>query len=142
MSQLRKNKEFIMEYINTVSGKVKSREMLEKYNADPGLVDNILFFDSIFPAYLVCIDEILAEGDRVMVRARLKGRHQGAFLGIEATGREVEVPYVVGYEIQNNKIIHSWLIADNLAFVEQLKEKDHRVTNTQTSKKENQNNLL
>jgi predicted ester cyclase len=120
MSQLKKNKEFIMEYINAVSGSLKTRELLEKYNTDPGLVDNILFMDSVFPKYEVLVDEILAEGDRIMVRARLKGRHDGEFLGIPATHREVVAPYVVGYEVHNNKITHSWLIADLLKLVEQL----------------------
>lgn len=120
MDQLKKNKEFILEYINSVSGKVKTRAMLEKYNADPGLVDNILFFDSVFPAYDVRIDELLAEGDRVMVRARLHGWHKGEFLGIAPTHKEIEMPYVVGYEILNRKVVHSWLISDMLPLLEQL----------------------
>lgn len=109
-----------MEYINATSGSLKTRELLEKFNGDPGLVDNILFMDSVFPKYEVLVDEILAEGDRVMVRARLKGRHEGEFLGIPATHREVEVPYVVGYEVHRKKITHSWLISDLLKMVEQL----------------------
>lgn len=120
MNQLKKNKEFIMEYINATSGSLKTRELLERYNGDPGLVDNILFMDSVFPKYEVLVDEILAEGDRVMVRARLKGIHGGEFLGIPATYKQVEAPYVVGYEVQNNRITHSWLISDLLKIIEQI----------------------
>lgn len=112
-----------MSYINAISGEVKTRQLLEKYNADPGLVENILFFDEIFPRYEYFPDEIFAEGDRVMVRARLKGKHEGEFLGASPTHKEIEFPFVVGYEIHNQKIIHSWLIADNLILVEQLKGK-------------------
>ena len=120
MNQQKKNKEFIMEYINAGSGKIKTRELLEKYNGDPGLVDNILFIESVFPKYEIGVDEVLAEGDRVMIRARLKGKHEGEYLGMPATHREVEVPYVVGYEVRNNRIMHSWLISDLLKMVEQL----------------------
>lgn len=120
MNQLKKNKEFIIRYINAMSGNLKTRELLEKYNADSALVDNILFMDSVFPKYEVLIDEILAEGDRVMVRARLKGKHEGDFLGIPATHKEVETPYVVRYEVHNNKITNSWLISDSLSLVQQL----------------------
>lgn len=120
MSQLKKNKEFIMEYINAASGNIKTRELLEKYNGDPGLVDNILFMDSVFPKYEILVDEILAEGDRVMVRARISGVHGGEFLGIPATYKKVEAPYVVGYEVHNNRITHSWLISDLLKIIEQL----------------------
>lgn len=120
MSQLKKNKEFIMEYINAISGKPKPRELLEKYNADPGLVQHILFFDSVFPCYEYWPDEIMAEGDRVIVRARLKGKHEGEFLGIAPTSKEIEIPFTVGYEIRNKKIVHSWLIADMLPMMDKL----------------------
>jgi predicted ester cyclase len=113
-----------MEYINAISGKIKTRELLEKYNGDPGLVETIIFFDKVFPQYEYLVDEILAEGDRVIVRARTKAKHEAEFLGIPATHREVNFPFVVGYEIQNRKIIHSWLIPDYLTLMDQLKGKD------------------
>ncbi len=69
-----------------------------------------------------------AEGDRVIVRARTKARHEAEFLGIPATLREVNFPFVVGYEIQDKKIVHSWLIPDYLTLMEQLKGKD-KLTN-------------
>lgn len=120
MNQLKKNKELIIEYINAMSGQPKTRERLEKYNADPGLIDYILFIDSVFPNYEVLADEILAEGDRVILRARLKGMHEGEMMGFAPTHKEVEYPFVVGYEIRNNKITHSWVIADNLILAERL----------------------
>ncbi len=123
MDQAKKNKQFILEYVNAISGKMKTREILEKYNADPGLVETIMFIDSVFPRYVYDIDEILAEGDRVVVRARLRAKHEAEFLGIPATHKQVDYPFVVGYEIQNDKILHSWLIPDNLFLLEQLKEK-------------------
>lgn len=123
MNQLKKNKEFIMEYINAISGKTKTRELLEKYNADLGLVETIMFFDNVFPQYEYNMEEMLAEGDRVIVRARAKARHEAEFLGIPATHKEVDFPFVVGYEIQDRKIVHSWLIPEYLTLLEQLKGK-------------------
>lgn len=123
MVKAKENKVFIMEYINAISGKIKTRELLEKYNADRGLVETIMFFDSVFPQYEYNVDEILAEGDRVIVRARTKATHEAEFLGIPATHKEVDFPFVVGYEIQDRKIIHSWLIPDYLILLEQLKGK-------------------
>jgi len=123
MNQLKKNKEFIMEYINAISGKTKTRELLEKYNADLGLVETIMFFDNVFPQYEYNVEEMLAEGDRVIVRARTKARHEAEFLGIPATHKEVDFPFVVGYEIQDRKIVHSWLIPEYLTLLEQLKGK-------------------
>lgn len=109
-----------MEYFNAMSGQVKTRERLGKYNADPGLIEYILFIDSVFPKYEVFADEILAEGDRVIVRARLRGMHEGEMMGFPPTHKEIEYPFVVGYEIHNNKIVHSWVIAENLILAERL----------------------
>lgn len=121
MDQQKKNKQFILEYITAMSGQVKTRELLEKYNADAGLIGNILFKENIFPRYEVTIQEMVAEGDRVVVLATFKGIHQGEWLGISPTHKEVTYTFAVGYEVRNNKIINSWLVADNLALVDQLK---------------------
>jgi predicted ester cyclase len=120
MNQVKKNKEFIMEYINAMSGQEKTRERLEQYNSDPGLVEYIMFIDSVFPKYEVIADEILAEGDRVIMRARLRGMHEGELMGYAATHKEIEYPFVVGYEVHNRKIVKSWVIADNLLLAERL----------------------
>lgn len=121
MDQQKKNKQLIIEYVTATSGQVKTRELLEKYNDDAGLIDNILFKESIFPCYEVGVLEIVAEGDRVVLLAKFKGIHKGEWLGMTPTNKEVSYTFAVGYEIRNNKIIHSWLVADNLAIIEQLK---------------------
>jgi SnoaL-like polyketide cyclase len=121
MDQQKKNKQLIIEYLTATSGQPKTRELLEKYNDDEGLIGNILFKESIFPLYEVDILEIIAEGDRVVLLAKFKGTHKGEWLGIAPTNKEVNYTFAVGYEIRNNKIVRSWLVADNLAIVEQLK---------------------
>ncbi len=120
MDQSKKNKEFIIRYINSLGGLVKTREMCEIYISDNGLIEHILFFDGVFPKYEMLIDEITGEGNRVIVRARLKGKHEGDLNGIPPTHKEVLFPFVVGYEIENNKIISHWLLADQMMLMEQL----------------------
>lgn len=119
--QQKKNKQLIIEYITATSGQTKTRELLEKYNEDKGLIGNILFKENIFPRYELHIQEMVAEGDRVVVLGKFKGIHKGEWLGIAPTNKEVTYTIVVGYQIRNNKIVNSWLVADNLAIVEQLK---------------------
>ena len=84
------------------------------------MIEHIIFFDTVFPNYEIFADEMTAEGNRVVVRARLKGRHEGEFNGIPATYRHVDFPFVVSYEIENNIIVDHWLIADQMALMEQL----------------------
>ena len=120
MEQQKKNKEFIINYLNAVGGVPKTRELLEKYMTDEALIGHIQFFETAFPGYEVYIDELTADGNRVIVKARTKGVHLGDLGGIPATFKEVDFPFVVAYEIENNMIISHWMIADQMALMEQL----------------------
>jgi predicted ester cyclase len=120
MDTLQKNKELVIEYFNSLSGVKKTRKLMEKYLSDDRLIEHIEFFDTAFPAYEIFADEITAEANRVVVRARLKGRHEGELNGIPPTYKNVEFPFAISYEIENNKIINHWLIADQMMLMEQL----------------------
>jgi predicted ester cyclase len=120
MSQQSKNKEFIIEYFNALSGKEKPRQLVEKYVSDVALTEHIEFFESVFPLYEIFAHEMLAEGNKVMVKAGFKGRHEGDFNGIPPTYKMVELTSAIVYEIANNKIISHWLVADQMTLMEQL----------------------
>ena len=120
MEQEQKNKQFIIEYVNAISGNIKTREMIEDCVTDNNLIEHILFFDSVLPRYELFIDEITAEDNRVIILSRVKGRHEGEFNGMPPTYKNIEVSAAVGYQIENNKIVSHWLIADQLSLLEQL----------------------
>ncbi len=120
MNQTKKNKEFVIRYFNAISGEIKSRELCEKYINDNSLTEHILFFDSVFPRYEIFIDELTGEGNRIIVRSRMKGKHKGELNGIPPTNKEVFFPFVIGYEIENEKIQSHWLLADQMMLMEQL----------------------
>jgi predicted ester cyclase len=120
MNQVKKNKEFVIGYFNAISGVVKNRELCEKYITDEQLIQHILFFDGAFPRYEMFIDEITGEENRIVVRGRFKGKHEGVLNGIPPTHKEVFFPFVIGYEIEKHKIISHWLIADQVKLMEQL----------------------
>ena len=120
MEQLKQNKEFVIRYYNALSGVTKTKELVERFTSDEELIGHIAFFDSAFPKYELLADEMTAEGNRVVVKARFKGCHEREFNGISPTHRSVNFPFVISYEIENGKIVHHWLIADMMAMMEQL----------------------
>ena len=65
-------------------------------------------------------DEMISEGNKIMVRARLIGKHEGLFGDIMPSYRSVNFPFVVTYMIKNQKIVSHWLIADQMVLMEQL----------------------
>lgn len=120
MSQLTKNKEFVLEYFKAISGVIKTPALVNQYVDDPELRDHIEFFDSVLPRYGIFADEMTAEENRVVVRAHCKGNHEGEFKGIPPTYKKVDFAFAICYVIENRKIVHHWLIADQVTFMEQL----------------------
>jgi predicted ester cyclase len=61
-----------------------------------------------------------SEGKRVVVQARLKGTHRGDFGGLPPTHKTVDFPFAIRYEIEDNKIVSHWMLADRMGLMEQL----------------------
>ncbi len=120
MDQQRKNKEFIINYLTAVSGVEKTRELLEKYMTDEALISHIEVFETAFPKYDLFIDEMTAEDKRIIIKARVSGTHLGDLGGIAPTYKTVDFPVIVAYEIENEKIVSHWMLADQMKLMEQL----------------------
>ena len=73
-----------------------------------------------FPDSSILVDDVIAEGDKVTVRHRLQGTHQGEFQGIPPTGRQVEVGGIVIFRIENGMVAEAWLNADIMGMMQQL----------------------
>ena len=120
MEQQKKNKEFIARYFNAISGAEKTHQLCMEFMTDMELAEHIAFFDTVFPRYEIFADEMVAEDNKVVVRAHMKGRHEGELNGIPPTHRDVEFSFAISYEISDGKIVNHWLIADQVALMEQL----------------------
>jgi hypothetical protein len=120
MTQTEKTKRFILSYWNAVSGHPKTEELIRRYVDDERLVNHILFFESLFPEYELVPKEVIAENDKVFVQANLKAKHSGVIDSIPATGRKIEAPFAIGYQVRNNRIVNFWAIADQMDLLEQL----------------------
>jgi predicted ester cyclase len=120
MNQAKENKAFVLDYFNAVSGIEKTRESLAQWVLDPVLIEHKLFFESAFPKYEVFAEEMTSEGNRVVVRTRMKGRHEGQFGDIMPSYRDVDFTFIISYTIENQKIVSHWLVADQMVLLEQL----------------------
>lgn len=120
MDHAEHNKQFFMRYHSAVSGHVKTRELIEQFVEDEKLIEHILFFEKLFPEYATVLDDLIAEGDKVFVRARVVGQHTGETEGIPATNQNVNTPFALGYTIRNDRIVNFWAIADQMELMEQL----------------------
>lgn len=121
MLQEKQNKEFLIRYFNAMSTAPELTEtLLKEYITDEQLIAHILFFNSVFPNYEIYTEQIIAEGNKVVVKGSMRGRHEGTLNGIPPTHKKVDFPLVICYQIENEKIVQHWLIADQMKLLEQL----------------------
>jgi predicted ester cyclase len=73
-----------------------------------------------FPGSLHKIEDILVEGDRVMLRARLQGRHTGAFRAIPATDAPIDVRVARWFRLEDGKIAEHWALLDTIGLFRQI----------------------
>jgi predicted ester cyclase len=78
-----------------------------------------------FPDLRVKIEDIVAEGDLVAVRARWSGTHRGAFplMPIPVTNRTFEFTGMVFWRIREGRIVERWATVDRLGLQQQLTAK-------------------
>jgi steroid delta-isomerase-like uncharacterized protein len=77
-------------------------------------------FRRAFPDLHAEIEDIFASGDRVAVRLRMRGTHEGEYLGIPATGRAVSYVSHEFYRIENGLIAEEWICSDTASLFRQI----------------------
>jgi len=65
-------------------------------------------FRGAFPDVNVSVDDTIGEGDMVVARCSVRGRHTGHHLGFEATNAPVQFDGVAITRIENGKIVEAW----------------------------------
>jgi predicted ester cyclase len=58
------------------------------------------------------VDDLIAEGDRVVVRWRLLGTHKGEFRGIAPTGRPITLKGIAIYRVESGQLMERWVVSD------------------------------
>ena len=66
------------------------------------------------------LEDMIAEGDRVVVRWTNHNVHHGPFMGIPATGKSAIVSGINIYLLRNGKLAENWDVFDALSLFQQL----------------------
>lgn len=112
------NKLFIRRYFDTFNqgGGTAVADIV----ADPHLKEHIAFFEVAFPGYQLTAKEMVAEGDKVVVDAAMQGVHKGELMGHPPTGKQVDVPFIIIYQLSGGKIVNHHMVADQVSLMQQL----------------------
>ena len=77
-------------------------------------------YAAAFPDFLITIDELIAEGDKVAFRYGFKGTHKGKLGELAASGKPVTVSGIGIYQIASGKIAEGRLEWDRTSLQEQI----------------------
>jgi predicted ester cyclase len=89
---------------------------------------------SAFPDLTRSIEDMIAEGDKVVTRSVMKGTHTGNLPNIPATNRQIDVECIVINRVQDGEIVEGWESYDSLGMYLQL-EVIHMVSTLGKSRK-------
>jgi predicted ester cyclase len=77
-------------------------------------------FRQAFPDLQIEIDKLVATEDRVAGRLIQRGTHQGEFMGIAPTGKQVDFTEISLVRMENGKIVETWFETDGMRLMQQL----------------------
>lgn len=66
------------------------------------------------------IEDMVAEGEKVLVRLRVRGTHGGDLMGIAATGRKIDIGVLDLFQFRGGRLIEHWASLDNLGLLRQI----------------------
>ena len=85
-----------------------------------GLKQTIARQRAAFPDLQVTIEDLIAEGDKVVIRRTIRGTHKGEFQGIAPTDKQTALASIAIFRIDDGKIKEIWQVNDRLSLLEQI----------------------
>ena len=73
-----------------------------------------------FPDLKLTIEDILQDGDKVVVRARMAGTQKEAFMDFPSKNRRIDIQVVDIHEFKDGKIVRTWHTEDWMSGLRQL----------------------
>ncbi|WP_353814893.1 ester cyclase [Agromyces sp. SYSU T00266] len=83
------------------------------------------FWFAAFPDAEVAIEDLIADGDKVVARIHATATHLGDFLGTAPTGRTVELDEIDIFRVEGGAIAESWSIPDVFGLMTQIGALEH-----------------
>jgi steroid delta-isomerase-like uncharacterized protein len=77
-----------------------------------------------FPDVHYTIEDLIAEGDRVVLHNTWRATHTGEYLGFPPTGKRITVKAMHFLRLQDGRIVEHWGVQDRLGLVQQLGARD------------------
>ena len=102
-------------------------DFVEREELPPGIPSDregvkqlTIMMRSAFSDFKATIDDVIAEGDKVVIRQTWSGTHKGEFMGIPPTGKSVSFGVIDIIRIAGGKFVEHWGQMDSMGMMQQL----------------------
>jgi steroid delta-isomerase-like uncharacterized protein len=85
-----------------------------------GVRQFILMLRAAFPDLQVTVEDVLAEGDKVVQRWSAHGSHQGELMGLAPSGKRISVAGMTISRFEEGKVAEEWELYDMMGMMQQL----------------------
>ena len=89
-------------------------------NDREGVIQLTTMLRSAFPDFKATIEDIIAEGDKVVIRQTWRGTQKGVFMGIPPTGKSVSIGVIDIIRMADGKVVEHWGQMDSMGMIQQL----------------------
>src|SRR3712207_4724448 len=81
----------------------------------------VAMIKTAFPDMSTTVEDVIAEGEKVVTRVTIRGTHQGEVEEYgPPTGKQVELEGITIHRFEDGKIVEEWNSYDNLSILQQL----------------------
>jgi steroid delta-isomerase-like uncharacterized protein len=86
-----------------------------------GVMEFFRMYRAAFPDVRMHVEDVLPSGDKVVARMRATGTHEGEFMGMPATGKSIDVPFVDIIRFGDDGLAREhWGVFDAMRMMQQL----------------------
>ncbi|HTI77273.1 MAG TPA: ester cyclase [Mycobacterium sp.] len=75
---------------------------------------------TIYPDIHLTVEDVIAEGDKVVARNTVTGTHRGEFMGVAPTGKSVTYNEIFIFRFADGLVVETWGVVDVLAQMKQI----------------------
>jgi steroid delta-isomerase-like uncharacterized protein len=97
------------------------------HQAMPGMEAGLAGFKQLismlragFPDLRLTVEDLIAEGDKVVGRSTMSGSHTGEFMGMAPTGKQFTIQAIDVMRFAGGKAVEHWGNQDDLGMMQQL----------------------
>ena len=80
----------------------------------------IIRLRAAFPDLHYTVEDMIAEGEKVVIRFIGRGTHRGEFRGVSATAKEMTYTGIMILRFVEGKVVDYWAVSDALGIFQQL----------------------